>query len=37
MPTKPKLLRAFCGHLISPGDETVTLYADGKPVEMPVL
>ena len=31
------MLREFCGHLISPGDETVSLYADGKPVEMPVL
>jgi ribosomal protein L24E len=27
------VLRKFCGHLISPGDETVTLNADGKPVE----
>jgi hypothetical protein len=34
--TKPELLREFCGHLIAPGDETVVLYADGKPVEIPV-
>jgi hypothetical protein len=33
---KPELLREFCGHLIAPGDETVVLYADGKPVEIPV-
>ena len=33
--TKPELLREFCGHLIAPGDETVVLYADGKPVEIP--
>jgi hypothetical protein len=35
--TKPELLREFCGHLTKPGDETVVLYADGKPVEIPVL
>jgi hypothetical protein len=35
--TKPELLREFCGHLAKPGDETVTLFADGKPVEIPVL
>jgi hypothetical protein len=23
--TKPELLRAFCGHLAKPGDETVVL------------
>jgi hypothetical protein len=34
--TKPELLREFCGHLAKPGDETVVLYADGKPVEIPV-
>jgi hypothetical protein len=34
---KPELLREFCGHLTKPGDETVVLYADGKPVEIPVL
>jgi hypothetical protein len=27
--TKPELLREFCGHLTKPGDETVTLFADG--------
>jgi hypothetical protein len=35
--TKPELLREFCGHLIAPGDETVTLYADGRAVEIPVF
>ena len=35
--TKPELLREFCGHLIKPGDETVMLFADGKPVEIPVF
>ena len=30
-------LREFCGHLIKPGDETVMLFADGKPVEIPVF
>jgi hypothetical protein len=34
--TKPDLLQEFCGHLIAPGDETVVLFADGKPVEIPV-
>ena len=34
--TKPELLREFCGHLAKPGDETVVLFADGKPVEIPV-
>jgi hypothetical protein len=34
--TKPKLLREFCGHLTTPGNETVVPYADGKPVETPV-
>jgi hypothetical protein len=34
--TKPELLREFCGHLAKPGDETVVLLADGKPVEIPV-
>jgi hypothetical protein len=34
--TKPELLQEFCGHLIAPGDETVVLFADGKPVEIPV-
>jgi hypothetical protein len=34
--TKPELLREFCGHLIAPGDETVVLFTDGKPVEIPV-
>src|ERR1700720_1020032 len=33
--TKPDLLQEFCGHLIAPGDETVVLFADGKPVEIP--
>jgi hypothetical protein len=33
--TKPEL-QEFCGHLVKPGDETVTLFADGKPVEIPV-
>jgi hypothetical protein len=35
--TKPELLREFCGHLTKPGDETVVLYADGKPVEIPTF
>jgi hypothetical protein len=35
--TKPELLREFCCHLIAPGDETVTLYADGKAVEIPII
>jgi hypothetical protein len=35
--TKPELLREFCAHLIAPGDETVTLYADGRAVEIPVF
>jgi hypothetical protein len=30
--TKPELLQEFCGHLAKPGDETVVLYADGKPL-----
>jgi hypothetical protein len=30
-------LQEFCGHLAKPGDETVVLYADGKPVEIPVF
>jgi hypothetical protein len=34
--TKPELLREFCRHLAKPGDETVTLFADGKPVAMPL-
>jgi non-ribosomal peptide synthetase component E (peptide arylation enzyme) len=33
---KPELLREFCGHPIAPGDETVVMHADGKPVEIPV-
>jgi hypothetical protein len=33
---KPELLREFLAHLTKPGDETVVLYADGKPVEIPV-
>jgi hypothetical protein len=32
----PELLREFCGHLAKPGDETVVLFADGRPVEIPV-
>jgi hypothetical protein len=35
--TKPELLREFCGHLAKPGDETVVLFVDGKPVEIPVF
>jgi hypothetical protein len=35
--TKPEPLREFCGHLIAPGDETVTPYADGKAVEIPII
>jgi hypothetical protein len=35
--TKPELLREFCGHLTKPGDETITLYADGRAVEIPVF
>jgi hypothetical protein len=35
--TKPELLREFCGHLAKPGDETVTLFAYGKPVEIPIF
>jgi hypothetical protein len=27
--TKPELLREFCGHLMRPRDETVTLFPDG--------
>jgi hypothetical protein len=34
--TKPELLLEFCGHLTTPGDETVVLFADGKPVEIQV-
>ena len=35
--TRPMgLLREFCGHLVKPGDETVTLFADGRAVEIPV-
>jgi hypothetical protein len=35
--TKPELLREFCGHLVKPGDETAVLFADGKPVEIPMF
>jgi hypothetical protein len=35
--TKPELLREFCGHLAKPGDETVVLFAAGRPVEIPVF
>jgi hypothetical protein len=35
--TKPELLREFCGHLTKPGDLTVVLFADGRPVEIPVF
>jgi hypothetical protein len=34
--TKPELLLEFCGPLTTPGDETVVLFADGKPVEIQV-
>jgi hypothetical protein len=30
-------LREFCGHLVKPGDETAVLFADGKPVEIPMF
>jgi hypothetical protein len=35
--TRPELLREFCGHLVKPGDETAVLFADGKPVEIPMF
>ena len=35
--TKPELLQEFLAHLTKPGDETTTLFADGKPVEIPVF
>jgi hypothetical protein len=35
--TKPELLREFLAHLSKPDDETVTLYADGRAVEIPVV
>jgi ribosome maturation factor RimP len=36
--TRPMgLLREFCGHLVKPSDETVTLFADGRAVEIPVF
>jgi hypothetical protein len=34
---KPELLQEFCGHLTKPGDETTTLYADRRAVEIPVF
>ena len=33
----PELLREFLAHLSKPNDETVTLYADGRAVERPVV
>jgi hypothetical protein len=33
----PELLREFLAHLSKPDDETVTLYADGRAVEIPVV
>jgi hypothetical protein len=33
----PELLREFIAHLSKPDDETVTLYADGRAVEIPVV
>jgi hypothetical protein len=33
----PELLREFCGHFIAPGDERVTLFADGRAVEIPIV
>jgi hypothetical protein len=35
--TKPGLLREFCGYLVKPGDESVTAFADGRAVEIPVF
>ena len=35
--TRPELLREFCGHLVKPGEETAVLFADGKPVEIPMF
>jgi ribosome maturation factor RimP len=40
LPTKTRpigLWREFRGHLVKPGDETVTLFADGRAVEIPVF
>jgi hypothetical protein len=31
----PELLREFLAHLSKPDDETVTLYANGRAVEIP--
>jgi hypothetical protein len=31
------VLREFLAHLTKPGDETVTLFADGRAVEIPVF
>jgi hypothetical protein len=33
----PELLREFLAHLSKPDDETVTLYADGRAVEITLL
>jgi hypothetical protein len=33
----PELLREFLAHLSKPDDETVTLYADRRAVEIPVF
>jgi hypothetical protein len=33
----PELLREFLAHLSKADDETVTLYADGRAVEIPVV
>jgi len=33
----PELLREFLAHLSKPDDETVTLYADGRAIEIPVV
>jgi hypothetical protein len=35
--TKPELLSEFLAHFAKPGDETVTLYADGTAIEVPVF
>ena len=32
----PELLLESCGHPTTPGDETVVLFANGKPVEIQV-
>jgi hypothetical protein len=33
----PEMLREFLAHLSKPDDDTVTVYADGRAIEVPVV